>query len=366
MLMIQLDEITRFLESWAPASYQEEYDNSGLLVRAHTEVKKALVTLDCTEAVIDEAIAKGCNLVIAHHPIIFKGLKRLTGKNYVERTVMKAIRNDISLYAIHTNLDNVHTGVNRKIGEMLGLKDLKVLVPKRGLLKKLYTFVPREKADEVREGLFAAGAGRIGNYSGCSFNAEGFGTFVPGEGTDPYVGETNVPHREQEVKVEVIFPAHTEAQIVRGLLKVHPYEAPAYDIYTLDNPFEFVGSGMTGMLPEPVDTLRYLEQVKKTFRCGSIRYTPAVKDKVQKVAFCGGSGFFLLQHALHSGADIYITADVKYHEFFDADGKIVLADIGHFESEQFTKELITAEIQKKFANFAVLISETNTNPVNYL
>lgn len=363
---MKLQELIRFLEQWAPPAYQEDYDNSGLLVSGHADTAKALITLDCTEAILDEAIAKGCDLVVAHHPIIFKGLKRLTGKNYVERTVMKAVQNNISLYAIHTNLDNVQTGVNRKIGELLGLENMQILAPKKRLLKKLFTFVPHEKADEVRNALFASGAGGIGDYIECSFNAEGFGTFKAREGTNPYVGKINEQHREPETKMEIIFPAYLEMQVISTLLKAHPYEEVAYDIVTLDNAYSQVGSGMIGNLPEPVDAVSYLQKVKEKFRCGAIRFTQPTGNQVQKVAFCGGSGFFLLPAAIAGGADLYITADVKYHEFFDADGKIVLADIGHFESEQFTKELIAAEIQKKFPNFAVLISETNTNPVNYL
>jgi dinuclear metal center YbgI/SA1388 family protein len=363
---MKLNELTGFLEQWAPPAYQEEYDNSGLLVGHGPEVSSALITLDCTEAVLDEAIQKGCDLVIAHHPIIFKGLKRFTGKNYVERTVMKAIRNGISLYAIHTNLDNVHTGVNSKIGELLGLENLQILSPKKRLLKKLYTFVPKEKAGEVRNALFTTGAGGIGNYIECSFNAEGFGTFRAQEGADPYAGKINEQHHEPEIKMEIIFPAYLESKVIRKLLEIHPYEEPAYDIITLDNAFAAVGSGMTGNLPEPVNTLEYLRRLKTAFNCGTIKYTQPVGESVRKVSFCGGAGFFLLPEAIHSGSDLYITSDIKYHEFFDADGKITLADIGHFESEQFTKQLIAAEIRKKFPNFAVLISETNTNPVNYL
>lgn len=363
---MKLKEITGFLESWAPLSYQEDYDNSGLLVKASEEVTRALVTLDCTEAVIDEAITKQCNLVIAHHPVVFRGLKKLTGKNYVERTVIKAIRNNISIYAIHTNLDNVFTGVNRKIGELLGLENLQILAPKKRILKKLYTFVPHNKAAEVRAALFEAGAGHIGHYDECSYNAEGYGTFRAGTGTNPYSGTQGEQHHEAETKVEVIFPAHLESKVVHALLAAHPYEEVAYDLVLLENEFRTVGAGMTGTLPQPVPARQYLKTVKKVFNCGTIRYTGSSDKMIKKAAFCGGSGFFLLQNAINSQADIYITGDIKYHDFFDAEDKIVLADIGHFESEQFTKDLIAAEIQKKFANFAVLISETNTNPVNYL
>lgn len=363
---MRIHDLTRFLEEWAPPAWQEEYDNSGLLVDAGKEITRALVSLDCTEAVIDEALAKGCELVIAHHPIVFRGLKRFTGKTYVERTVMKAIREGVSLYAIHTNLDNVHTGVNAEIGRRLGLDNLKVLAPKKQLLKKLYTFVPHAQADALRQAIFASGAGGIGDYDECSFNVEGFGTFRGNETTNPYVGQKLEQHREPEVKIEVIFPAWMEQRVIGALLAAHPYEEPAYDIIRLDNAHLRSGAGMTGVLPEPEDSRAFLQRVKQVFGCGIIRHTALVKPTVQKVAFCGGSGFFLLPQALAAGADIYLTADVKYHDFFDADGKIILADLGHFESEQFTKDLLAAAIQKKFPNFAVLISDTNTNPVNYL
>lgn len=362
---MHLQEINHFFENWAPHSYQEEYDNSGWIVRTTDSFHQILITLDCTEAVIEEAIKKNCDLVIAHHPIVFKGLKSLTGKSYIERTVMKAIHHNISIYAIHTNLDNVDSGVNFKIGELLGLENLTILAPKKRILKKLYTFVPNEKAAELRSALFEAGAGHIGQYDECSYNTEGYGTFRAGENTDPYVGEHGVQHKQAETKVEVIFPAHLESKIVMALKKAHPYEEVAYDVILLENELQKVGSGMTGTLPEPISAREYLKKVKSTFKCEIIRYSGNLEKAIEKVAFCGGSGFFLLQKAIQHKADLFITGDVKYHDFFDSEDKIVLADIGHFESEQFTKDLIADRIQKNFPNFAVLISETNTNPVKY-
>lgn len=364
--MMQLRELIAHLERIAPASYQEPYDNSGLIVGDPTqEVKQALISLDCTEAVIDEAIRAGCDLVISHHPIVFKGLKRFTGGSYVERVVMKAIRHGIALYAIHTNLDNVREGVNAMIAKRLGLKNTAILDPKKGLLRKLVVFVPEEHAEQLRDALFAGGAGHIGDYDECSYNTAGYGTFRAGASANPFVGEKGNRHREPETRIEVIFPAHRERQVVLSLMESHPYEVPAYDIYTIDNAHEQVGSGMTGFLEIPMEEREFLERLRKALGAQVIRHTALRGKMVHKVAVCGGAGGFLLGKAIAAGADFFVTADYKYHEFFDADGKIVIADPGHFESEQFTSDLLLEIITKKFPNFAIRLAETNTNPVNY-
>lgn len=359
-------DIARYLEELAPRAYQEDYDNAGLITSHHNPITGILVSLDCIEEVVDEAIEKKCNMIVAHHPIVFKGLKQITGKNYVERTLIKAIKHDIAIYAIHTNLDNVHRGVNRKIADMLKLQDTRILNPKSGLLAKLYTFVPHDQADKVRDALFAAGAGNIGKYDQCSYNQDGFGTFRAGEGTHPHVGEINSRHKEPEIKLEVIFPIRIKEQVISALKSAHPYEEVAYDIVLLANEYQEIGSGMVGNLAAPVALKDFLASVKKTFGCEMLRYSGKTKGSVSKVALCGGSGFFLLSSAIGSGADVYLTADVKYHEFFDAEDKITLVDIGHFESEQFTIDLLVDELKKKFTTFAVLKVSTSTNPVKYL
>lgn len=359
--------ITRFLEDFAPLPLQESYDNSGLLTgSAGWPCTGILVSLDCTEDVIDEAIANGCNMVVAHHPIIFSGLKRLTGSNYIERTIIKAIKNDIAIYAIHTNLDNVSLGVNRKIGEMLGLENLQILSPKMGLLKKLVTFCPTNTAEAVRNALFEAGAGAIGNYADCSFNTEGTGTFTAGEGTNPYVGQLGQRHTEPETRIETVFPAYIENKVLNALLAAHPYEEVAYDIYSIENKSQNIGSGMVGTLPQPIAEMAFLSQLKSTFNCGVVKYTKPLGNKVSRVAICGGSGRFLLNDAIKAGADVFVTSDFKYHDYFDADNRIVVADIGHYESEQFTKELLYGILIKKFSTFAVCTSISGTNPINYL
>jgi dinuclear metal center YbgI/SA1388 family protein len=367
VLRMKLTEITDYLEHFAPLSYQESYDNAGLICgEPDKEIRAALICLDSTEEVIDEAIRKKCDLVIAHHPIVFSGLKKLNGRNYVERTIIKAIKNDIAIYAAHTNLDNVRNGVNAKIAEKLGLKNCKILDPKRGLLKRLITFCPVGQAEQVRAALFAAGCGKIGNYDECSFNSEGIGTFRAGEGANPFVGKIGVRNDEKEIKIEVIFPVFAENKVLKALFTAHPYEEVAYDLIPLSNLNQEVGSGMVGELENGLDEEAFLASLKKLMKAGTVRYTALRKKKVKKVAVCGGSGSFLLENAVRSGADVFVTSDFRYHQFFDAENRIVIADIGHYESEQYTSELFYEILSKKFSTFALHLSEINTNPIKYL
>jgi dinuclear metal center YbgI/SA1388 family protein len=365
--IIKIKDVTRYLEDWAPLSYQESYDNAGLLTGDSTAaVTGILVTLDCTESVVDEAIRLGCNCIVAHHPILFKGLKKLTGANYVERTIIKAIKNDVAIYAIHTNLDNVHTGVNKKICEKIGLIKTQVLVPKTDTLSKLLTFIPRENTSEVTAALHAAGAGQIGNYRNCSFQVQGVGTFMPMEGTNPHIGEQHKQTYVDETRVEVVFPSYLKKTILEALRKAHPYEEVAYYILPLLNDNQEIGSGMIGELEDAMEPLEFLRSLKDKMNLNIVRYTMLPSKKVRKIAVCGGSGSFLLPKAIQSGADFFITADFKYHEFFDADGKITIADIGHYESEVFTKELLVDVLMKKFHTFAINFSKTATNPISYI
>ncbi|MBW8324517.1 MAG: Nif3-like dinuclear metal center hexameric protein [Prolixibacteraceae bacterium] len=364
---MQLKEITRFIESVAPLALQESYDNSGLLIgNPADEVSGILITLDITEAIIDEAISKNLNLIVAHHPIIFSGLKKLNGKNYIERCVAKAIKNDIALYAAHTNLDSVFGGVNSKICEKLELQNCQVLAPVSGFLKKLVTFVPTADAEKVRKALFDAGAGNIGNYDSCSFNQSGLGSFRGNEQTNPYVGEKNQLHFEEETRIETVFPKHIQARVIQSLLNAHPYEEVAYDIYPLDNEFNQAGIGMIGELHSPADELEFLQKVKETFHCPVVKHTQLLGKPIRKVAVCGGSGSSYLSKAIAQKADIFISGDFKYHQFFDAEQQLIIADIGHFESEQFTKEVFYELLTKKFPKFAVHLSALDTNPVSYL
>ena len=365
--MANIKDVTAYLESTAPQSFQENYDNSGLLTGdPDAEVHGILVTLDCTEAVVEEAIQLKCNLIVAHHPIIFKALKKLTGQNYIERTVIKAIKNNIAIYASHTNLDNVQQGVNKKIAEVIGLKNLTVLAPKRETLSKLVTFIPKENSEEVIEALHKAGAGNLGRYKNCSFRILGTGTFMPMEGSTPHFGQVNKLEKVEEVRVELIFPSHLERKIKTALRQSHPYEEVAHYLTRLENENQEVGAGMMGDLENALEPLVFLERLKLNMKTACIRYTTPPQRKIKKVAVCGGAGSFLLPMAIAKGADAFVSADFKYHEFFDADGKIIVADIGHFESEQFTKELLIEVIKEKFNTFAIIFSKTITNPISYL
>lgn len=364
--MTRISEITDYLETFAPLALQEDYDNAGLITGSPaTNVEGILITLDCTEDVIEEAIRKSCNLIIAHHPIVFKGLKKLNGKNYVERTIIKAIKNDIAIYAIHTNLDNVKNGVNFKIAGLLGLRKVKILAPAAQKLVKLTFFTPAEDAGRVLHALYQSGAGEIGNYAHCSFSTAGTGTFMPNEQADPTIGKAGQEESVQEIRSEVMFPDYLKNKILNTLKSVHPYEEVAYYLQDLKNENQEIGAGAIGELPGAMPVHDFLAHVKKSMPVTVIRYTETTATHVRKIAVCGGSGSFLLQHAKRAGADVYLTADFKYHEFFDGEKQIMICDIGHYESEVNTKELLLEYISKKFSNFALCLSDTNTNPVHY-
>jgi dinuclear metal center YbgI/SA1388 family protein len=363
---MKVKEITSYIESIAPLPYQESYDNSGLQVGdPQQEVNAALICIDVTEEVLTEAGRLKAGLILSHHPVIFTGLKKLTGSSLAEKVIIGAVRSGISIYSAHTNLDAVHRGVNFKIAEKLGLEDPRILSPVRGQLRKLVFFVPVDHAEAVRQAVFKAGAGHIGEYDMCSFNAPGEGTFRGSENSDPFVGEKGRMHTEPELRVETIFPADRERRILEALIDAHPYEEVAYDVYALENEYDRVGMGVTGELKEPVDGTRFLDLLKQCFLIPVIRHSRLPDKKIKKVALCGGSGSFLLNRAISSGADAFVTGDLKYHQFFDADGKILMADIGHYESEQFTTEIFYDLLKKKFPKFALHLTEVNTNPVNY-
>jgi dinuclear metal center YbgI/SA1388 family protein len=364
---MKIKDIAKSLQQWAPLSYQESYDNSGLLVGdQNAEVRKILITLDVTEAVIREAIDTGCNLIIAHHPLIFKGLKKITPDHWVNRCVMEAIKNDIAIYAIHTNLDNVQTGVNRKIAEKLALQNTSILAPKSATLSKLVAFVPIEKTQSVLEALYHAGVGEIGNYDHCSFRVMGKGTFRPNESANPTIGTQLRDETVDEDRIEVILPHHAQHKVIAALKQSHPYEEVAYYLQSIDNKNQEVGSGMIGELKAPLSPLDFLHFVKEKMELKTMRYTHSGHDKIQKVAICGGSGSFLLSAAISQKADAFISGDFKYHDFFEGEEKILIADIGHYESEVFTKDLLYDFLQEKFANIAVRLTKVNTNPINYL
>jgi len=364
---MKIRNITDYLEEIAPLYLQESYDNSGLIIGdLENTVDGCLITLDCTEEVVEEAINNNCNLIITHHPIIFNPLKKIVGNSYIERIIIKAIKNDIAIYAIHTNLDNVYNGVNRKIAEKLGLINCEILLPKNKLLKQLVVYCPASHSEALKEAMINNGAGSFSNYDNCSFSSLGQASFRPKKGSSPFVGNIGEIYNAEEVRLEFSLQKDIEGSLIEAMKDNHPYEQVAYQIYDLDNFSDDIGSGMIGNLASEVDSEEFLNLIKKQMNTACIRYTQLTNKKIKRVAICGGSGSFLLQEAKNRKADIFISSDFKYHEFFDADKKIIIADIGHFESEQFTKELIYDFLSKKFTKFAVQLSNVNTNPINYL
>lgn len=364
---MKINEILPILEQMAPLGTAEDFDNVGLLVgNAENECTGILVCHDALESVIDEAVAKRCNLVVCFHPIIFSGLKKITGKNYVERSVLKAIKNDIAIYAVHTALDNHKDGVNKIFCDALGLKNPKILVQKQNFIRKLVTYTVAENHEKLRNALFEAGAGKIGNYEDCSFNSQGIGTYMGNEDSDPEIGERFEFVEAPEIKIEVTFEKHLEGKILKALFANHLYEEVAYEIYELQNAHQNIGLGMTGELTQPMDEAGFLQLVGRQMECGGIRHSAFLGKPIRKVAVLGGSGSFAIKSAIGCGADAFLTADLKYHNFYEAEGKILLADIGHYESERFTKNYIVDFLKEKITNFAVVLSEENTNPVKYL
>lgn len=364
---MQLKDLIKHIEQLAPLYLQESYDNAGLLTGdPESTIKSGLIGFDITGELMEEAVSLKADVIISHHPLLLEGIKKLTGKTYTERILIKAIKNNIAIYSAHTNLDSVKGGINSKICAKLGLQDCQILDPKENFLKKLVVFVPESHADKVRQSLFNAGAGHIGKYDSCSYNSEGKGSFRGGENTDPFIGEKGKLNFENEIRIETIFVSDRQSDIIKSLLEVHPYEEPAYDIYPLDNIYHGAGFGMAGNLIKETDELEFLKIIKKIFKADGIRYTKLLGKKIRKVAVCGGSGSFLLQKAISSGADVFVTGDFKYHQFFDADNKILIADIGHYESEQFSSEIFYEILTNKFPNFALHLSKYSSNPISYL
>lgn len=363
---MKIKEAIHIIEDFAPLNIQESYDNAGLTIgNREDEISGILCTIDVTESVIEEAIKLKANLIVSHHPVIFTGIKSLTGQSENERVIIKAIRNNIALYAAHTNIDNTSGGVNYKIAEKLGLSKLKVLEPVKSSLIKLVTFVPENHAEHVRQALFEGGAGKIGNYDSCSYNIEGTGTFRGGEETNPYVGEKGKLHFEKEVRIEIVVPNYLLKNVLKNLFKSHPYEEVAYDLYPLTNENPAVGAGLIGELNQGITAFEFLNLLKTTFHSQAIRYAGKTNGKIKKVAVCGGAGSFLIGPSIQTGADAFVTGDIKYHQFFEAENNILLCDIGHYESEQFTKELFYTLLTKKISTFAVHLSEVVTNPIKY-
>lgn len=365
--VMKIKDILSVLETMAPLAYAEDFDNVGLLTgTASSDITGIIVCHDALEEVIEEAAAKNCNLVVCFHPILFSGLKKITGKNYVERAVIKAIKNDIAIYAVHTALDNHKQGVNKIFCDALGLTDTKILVPKEGFIKKLVTYTTPDNHKALQQALFTAGAGSIGNYTNCSFNSNGTGTYQGNDDSNPQVGTRGEFTQTDEIKIEVTFEKHLENNILKALFANHIYEEVAYEIYNLNNTHQNIGLGMTGMLSQPMDEKEFLLFVKEKMNADGIRHSAYTGKKISKVAVLGGSGSFAIKAAIAAGADAFLTADLKYHQFYEAEGKLLLADIGHFESERYTQNYIAGYLQDNIKGIDIIITTVNTNPVKYL
>lgn len=364
--MVRLKNVIDYFESIAPLSIQEDYDNSGLLTGSNDlEIQSAIICLDCTEAVVDEAISKNINLIISHHPVIFRGLKKLIGNTTTEKILIKAIKNNIGLYSLHTNLDMIFEGVNHIAAEKIGLTNLNILKPQKQLLRKLVTYIPADKAEEVRNAIFEAGAGHIGNYDCCGFNTKGKGSFRALENTNPYVGKLNEKHFENEIRFETIYEVYKETKIMEALFASHPYEEVAYDIYSLENYYSKVGAGIVGELENEEDEIGFMERIKTIFGNVCLRHSNLQGRKIKKVSYCGGAGSFLINDAIKKSSDVFITSDLKYHDFHEAENRILLVDAGHYETEKYSTELISKLICNKFADIKVKITNINTNSVKY-
>jgi len=363
---MKLKDLCSFLDSGVPLSFQEGYDNSGLQVGLpEREISSALVTLDVTEEVMNEAVAGKIDVIISHHPLIFNGIMSLAGKSYTERILYEAVKNDIAVYSAHTNLDAFSNGVSRKMSEKIGLEEIRVLSPSGNKLLKLVTYIPESHIEAVRDKLFESGAGVIGNYDNCGFTISGTGSFRANEMAKPFTGEKGKIHFEKEIRFETILFSHLKEKVIKALLNAHPYEEVAYDLYALENKNAEIGLGCVGKFHNPVSENEFLKLVCSVFNAKGIRYSKLTGKSVRKVALCGGSGASLINLAISSEADVFLTSDIKYHDFFKAENKILLVDTGHFESEKFSGEILKDLIIKKFPKFAVRFSETNTNPINY-
>ena len=363
---IKLREIINFIETDFPLALQEDFDNCGLQVgNIETEITGILITLDVTPEVIKEAIKKQCNLIISHHPITITGIKKMVGNSIPIQIFREAILKNISIYSAHTNIDNLKEGISGILAKKLGLINTKVLSPKKRVLLKLVTFVPLEYAEKVRNALFVAGAGHIGNYDGCSYNIDGEGTFCGNDTANPFVGTKGELHFEKEIRIETILPEYLKNKVLNALLNAHPYEEVAYDFYMLENSWTETGFGIIGDLPEAKNVAKFLKLLKEVTKIEVIKHSQIPEKPLKKIALCGGSGSFLINEAINSGADAFITGDIKYHQFFDVPKDIMLLDIGHYESEQFFNEFFFDIIIKKFPNFAVRISEIKSNPIKY-
>ena len=364
---ITVNDICLALEELAPLALQENYDNAGLQVGERQQpLSGVLLCVDVTEEIVQEAVEKNCNMIISHHPLIFNGIKSITGENYVERTLRMSILNDIAIYSSHTNLDISKRGVNQWIANKIGLKNIQPLTSVSNEQLKAVVFVPKSHEMLLRNAIFEVGAGQIGDYDCCSFSSTGIGTFRASDACKPYVGKPDVLHCEEEIRMEIILQPHLKNKVLKAIYAVHPYEEPAIDFYSMQTGMAQNGVGALGELETPEDETQFLNRMKTLFRIPVIRHTEFLNKPIQKVALCGGSGSSFIRTVIAQKADVFLSSDFKYHDFFSAEKKLIIADIGHFESEECTKEIFFEQLSKKFPTFAVHFSNISTNPINYL
>ncbi len=359
-----IGDLSSALESVAPSLYAESYDNVGLLVgRSEWKCEKVLVALDITEAVVQEAIEKGVQAIVAHHPVIFGGIQRLTGEDTAQRAIELAIKHSIALLACHTNLDAIEGGVSYRMAQAISLVNVRTLQPRSGLLWNLIVYVPAESAETLLEALWEAGAGKMGAYDECAFRSHGLGSFRPKEGAHPHNGVIGERAFADEIRLELLVPEGARKKVHQCMMEHHPYEEIAHSWLKHDGVHHSVGFGAIGQW-DACDWPEAVRRIKTAFGVASFRHTMPIASDYRTVAVCGGAGADLLAQAKSQQAELFITSDITYHRYFGADDRLVFIDIGHWESEQHAMELLIDIVREKFPNFAVLKSETNTNPMH--
>lgn len=363
-----IKEVTQFLESRFPLYLQEDFDNCGVQCgNVNNEISGAMVCFEMTEKIIDEAISKNCNLVISHHPLILKrGITKIVPSDRVGAMICKALANNMVLYSMHTNIDSGEGGGNDVFAEKLGLSDVKVMAPVKGLYRKLVVNVPAEHSEKLKEALFKIGCGQQGNYQKCSYSTLGKGQFEPNGEAKPFIGTQNNLEKVEEERIEMIYPAYLQHAVIQAIYENHPYEEPAFDLFSLENTERKVGLGRIGELPEEMDCKEFFSYLKEKLNLEHLRYCGDEGKKIRRVAVCGGGGAGFIDTAIALNADAYVSGDFKYHDFFKSHSGTVLVDIGHYEGECFIKNIIFNLLKEKFTTFAVLSSEFENLNVKYI
>lgn len=364
-------ELIKYLEDWAPPGAAWEKDNVGLLVGSGDEkIENIFLSLELTGEVLEQALKKNCNFIFTHHPLIFNPVKNLdVNKNPNSKLIYKLIKNDINLFSAHTNLDFTKDGVSFTLAKKLKLNKITFLKNEESNQFKVVVFLPETNLDEVASAMFNQGAGIIGEYNNCSFRTNGIGTFKGSANSNPFIGKKENFEKANEVRLEVLVDSWKLNKVINAMLKSHPYEEPAYDIYPLRNKNVNYGAGAIGELDNEMNVNEFLKHVEKSLLLSNFRFVNGNKRRIKKVAVCGGSGSELLNDAISKNADVFITADIKYHTFHDAKNKILLIDAGHYETEvvilKIVEEKIKKLIKEKKENIKVYKYSSSTNPVKF-